>query len=85
MLGLLGSNKHQMTSVNHHLKVRKAKYYYLDLIGIYNLGTCHYCRRDVGPDGVSAADKIYHRQCFKCFKCGDKLVVKFYVHQVSCQ
>ena len=45
------------------------------------LGTCYYCRKDVGPDGVTAADKIYHRSCFKCFKCSVNLVVKFYVHQ----
>ena len=45
------------------------------------LETCHYCKKDVGPDGVTAAEKIYHRPCFKCFKCDVNLVVKFYVHQ----
>ena len=29
---------------------------------------------------MNVADKSFHRDCFKCYKCRDGLVVKYFVH-----
>ena len=38
--------------------------------------SCSYCMTDIGADGVTAADKMYHRHCFRCHQCREQLMVK---------
>jgi len=41
---------------------------------------CNYCMKPLGlTDGISAGNKFYHRDCFKCFSCRAVLVVKYYI------
>ena len=43
---------------------------------LYSPESCSYCMMDIGADGVTAADKMYHRHCFRCHQCREQLMVK---------
>ena len=45
------------------------------------LGSCFSCLKSVGPSGVSAGGKTYHRECFRCHRCRAVLTLKFYMNE----
>jgi hypothetical protein len=43
-----------------------------------SLGKCPTCNKSIQEDGCTAFGKVYHKACFKCFVCKQKIQGKFF-------
>ena len=41
-------------------------------------GKCEICNKTVTDEGCTAFGKVYHKECFKCCKCRQKIQGKFF-------
>ncbi len=41
-------------------------------------GNCGTCGKAINEDGCTAFGKVYHKACFKCFVCKQKITGKFF-------
>ena len=61
-----------------HTYISKTWWFYCDLYRFIWLGNCGICNKLVTDEGCTAFGKFYHKECFKCCVCKQKISGKFF-------